>query len=155
MSVGDRANLDRRSEFAEFFAAGWEIGARDPERFFGHFEPRIAADAPLIQPLAPERRGPDGLRRLFEPLFEAIPDLHGEMVRWGATDDGIVVELVLRSPASGVEWTTLDVIELRGNVIAGRRAYFDPLPLLASLLRRPRTLAKLLPPLLRDRARNA
>jgi hypothetical protein len=29
------------TEFVDFFAAGWVIGARDPEAFFRHFGPRM------------------------------------------------------------------------------------------------------------------
>ena len=145
----DERYFDAKAEFAAFFAEGWAIGASDPERFFAHFGGRMTDDVRLIQPLAPERRGPQALRRLFAPLFEALPDLRGELVRWGPTDDGVIVELALRSRAAGLAWTTLDVIELRDGRIASRRAHFDPLPLIAALLRRPRIAAKLLPHLLR------
>ena len=37
-------------EFVEFFAAGWELGARDAEGFFRHFGPRMHPDTALIQP---------------------------------------------------------------------------------------------------------
>lgn len=142
-------DIDAKAEFAAFFAEGWGVGASDPERFFAHFGGRLAADARMTQPLAPERRGPEGLRRLFGPLFEALPDLRGELVRWGPTRDGVIVELALRSPATGIGWTTIDVIELRDGLIASRHAHFDPLPLIGALLRRPRILVKLLPHLLR------
>jgi hypothetical protein len=131
-------------EFVAFFAAGWSIGASDPERFFAHFDGRLRADARLVQPLAPELRGTAGLRELLTPLFDALPDLRGEVVRWGPTEDGVIVELVLHSPATGIAWPTLDVIELRAGRIAGRRAHFDPLPLMGALLRRPRVLLRLL-----------
>ena len=143
------AELDVKSEFAAAFAEGWRIGASDPERFFDHFAARITPDARLIQPLAPERRGPEGLRKLFGPLFEALPDLRGDLVRWGPTEDGVIVELVLRSPSTGLAWTTLDVIELRDGQITRREAHFNPLPVVAGILRRPRVAAKLLPHLFR------
>jgi hypothetical protein len=53
------------TEFVEFFAAGWVIGARDPEAFFRHFGPRMHPNTALIQPLAPPARGPGALRELF------------------------------------------------------------------------------------------
>ena len=144
-------DLDTKAEFVAFFEQGWSIGATDPERFFAHFAGRLTPDARMTQPLAPERRGAPGLRALFTPLFEALPDLRGELVRWGPTDDGVIAELRLRSPSTGLEWTTLDVIELRDGLIAARHAHFDPLPLVAALLRRPLTAAKLMPSLLRGR----
>ena len=100
------ADLDAKADFAAFFAEGWGIGATDPERFYAHFGGRMAPDARMLQPLAPERRGPDGLRDLFTPLFEVLPDLRGELVRWGPTEDGVIAELVLRSPSTGLQWTT-------------------------------------------------
>lgn len=145
------AATDARAEFAAFFAEGWVIGAADPEGFFAHFGPRIAPGAVFTQPLAPARRGVGGLRVLLGPLFEALPDLRGELLRWGPTDDGVICELRLSSATTGIAWTTLDVIELRDGRIARRDAHFDPLPLLASIARRPRVAARLLPALLRRR----
>jgi ketosteroid isomerase-like protein len=142
---------DPRADFAAFFAAGWAIGAADPEAFFAHFSARMAPDAVLKQPLSPTRHGPDGLRAVLEPLFEALPDLRGELTRWGPTDDGVIAELVLHSDSTGIRWTMLDVIQLRDGQIARRDAHFDPLPLVAALARRPGVAAKLLPSLLRRR----
>ncbi len=127
MSTETAAEIDAKAEFVAFFAEGWSIGATDPERFFAQFGDRFTTDARLIQPLAPERRGPEGLRTLFEPLFEAIPDLRGELVSWGPTDAGVIVELELHSAATGLAWTTVDVIELRDGLVARRHAHFDPL----------------------------
>ncbi len=84
------------TEFVEFFAAGWELGARDAEGFFRHFGPRMHPDTALIQPIAPDARGRGALRELFGPLFKAIPDLTGTLRRWGQTDDGVFIELTLR-----------------------------------------------------------
>ena len=84
------------TEFVEFFAAGWAIGARDPEAFFRHFGPRMHPNTALIQPIAPPARGPGALRELFGPLFKAMPDLTGTLRRWGQTDDGVFIELTLR-----------------------------------------------------------
>jgi ketosteroid isomerase-like protein len=132
-------SLDRTAEFVQAFADGWRVGATEPERFFAHFGERLAPDAVLIQPLSRVYRGPRGLRALFESLFRVMPDLRGEVVRWGATADGVLIELALRGTLAGstIEWTTVDRIILRGGLIAARRSYFDPLPLLGALLSRP------------------
>ena len=47
-------------EFVEFFAAGWQLGARDADGFFRHFGPRMHPDTVLIQPIASLARGPGG-----------------------------------------------------------------------------------------------
>jgi ketosteroid isomerase-like protein len=141
------------AEFARFFGEGWAIGASDPERFFAHFGPAFAPDARLVQPLAPTAIGPEGLRERFTPIFAAIPDLRSEVVRFGATDDGVLIEHVMRGTFGGrpLELPVTDRFILRDGLIAERRAYFDPLPLVGAMLRSPRTSVKLLPVLLRRR----
>lgn len=128
------------AEFVDFFAAGWAIGARDAEAFFRHFWPRMHPNAVLIQPIAPPARGPRALRELFGPLFTAMPDLHGEVQRWGETADGVFIELTLsghlgRKP---LEWTVVDRIILEDGKIRERRSYFDSAPLVRAVALHPR-----------------
>ena len=146
MAPAEAKSLAPPAEFVEFFADGWRTGATEPERFFEHFSGRLAADAAMIQPFSRVARGPRALRELFEPLFRVMPDLRGEVVRWGATEDGVLIELALRGTLGGrpVQWTTVDRIILRDGLIIERRAYFDPLPLLRALLSRPAASLKLL-----------
>ena len=116
------------------------LGAGGPaDRFVEHFAP-LCTQVLFIQPLSRPLRGVDGLRRMAEPLFEAMPDLRGEVLRWGPTDDGMMIELRLRGTLDGrpLEWITLDRIVLRAGLMAERRAYFDPMPLLPAMLNRPR-----------------
>jgi hypothetical protein len=139
------------AEFVEWFQAGWAIGARDPERFFTHIASRLTPDALMTQPMAAPLRGEAGMRQLFTPLFKAIPDLHGDVERWGETADGVLIELRL-SGALGrrrVSWITIDRIILRDGKIAERAANFDPLPLAWALVRSPRAARVMLPALLR------
>ena len=137
--------------FVEFFAAGWTLGAGDAEGFFRHFGPRMHPDTLLTQPIAPPARGPGALRQLFEPLFKALPDLHGELQRWGETADGVFIELTLRGHLGRrpVEWTVVDRIILENGLIRERRSYFDPGPLLKAVALRPRASLPLLLSLLR------
>ena len=139
------------TEFVEFFAAGWAIGARDPEAFFRHFGPRMHPNTALMQPIAPSARGPGALRELFGPLFKAMPDLTGTLRRWGQTDDGVFIELTLRGHLGRkpVEWTVVDRIILEDGMIRERRSYFDPAPLLKAVALRPRASLPLLLSLLR------
>jgi ketosteroid isomerase-like protein len=142
------------ADFARFFGDGWAIGATDPERFFAHFGPAFAPDARLVQPLAPTAIGPAGLRERFTPIFAAIPDLRSEVLRFAPTEDGVLIEHTLRGTLGRrpLEWTAVDRFILRDGLIAERRAYFDPLPLIGAMLRSPRAALKLLPVLL-DRSR--
>src|SRR3954454_21807334 len=105
--------------FAEQFAAGWAAGG-PADRFVEHFAPLSTPQVLLIQPLSPPLRGLEGLRRMSVPLFEAIPDLRGEVLRWGPTHDGLVIELRLRGTLGGrpLEWITVDRIVLRAGLMA-------------------------------------
>jgi ketosteroid isomerase-like protein len=138
-------------EFVEFFATGWTIGAHDPDGFFRHFEQRLHPAAAFIQPIAPERKGPRALRELFGPLFEAIPDLDGKVVRWGETDDGVFIELTLSGHLGrkSLEWTVVDRIILVDGKIRERRSYFDSAPLIKAVALRPRAALPLLADLFR------
>jgi hypothetical protein len=151
-----RTSIESCAAFVAFFADGWRIGATQPQRFFEHFGGRMTADVVLVQPVSRVRSGPRGLRDLFEPLFEVIPDLRGEVVRWGPTEDGLLIELTMRGTLAGqpVEWQAVDRIILRGGLVASRCSYFDTLPLIGALVCHPRALAKLLLMLLtRNRVR--
>jgi SnoaL-like domain len=134
------------AEFVEFFATGWKLGARDADGYFRHFGPRMHPDSLLIQPVAPPARGPRALQELFGPIFKAVPDLHGELQRWGATVDGVFIELTLRGHLGGkpLEWTVVDRIILEDGMIRERRSYFDPSPLLKAVALRPRASLPLL-----------
>jgi hypothetical protein len=101
-------------------------------------------------------RRPSRLR--FTPIFAAIPDLRSTVVRFGPTDDGILIEHTLRGTLGSrpLEWTAVDRFILRDDgLIAERRAYFDSLPLIGAMLRSPRAALKLLPVLLRARTGTA
>ena len=131
--------------FAERFAEGWAAGG-PAERFVQHFAPLASPHLVLIQPLSPPLRGLGGLRRMAERLFEAMPDLRGELIRWAPTSDGLIIELTLRGTLGGrpVEWTTADRIILQDGLMTERRAYFDPTPLLPAMLRSPRAALRLM-----------
>jgi ketosteroid isomerase-like protein len=133
-------------EFVEFFEAGWKLGARDAGGFFRHFGPRMHPNTTLIQPIARTARGSGALRELFAPLFKAIPDLVGDLNRWGETADGVFIELTLHGHLGGrpVEWTVADRIILEDGKIRERRSYFDPAPLLKVAALRPRASLPLL-----------
>ena len=120
-------------ELVAFFQEGWSAGATDPERFFAHFGGRLTPDCLMTQPLAAPARGPEGLRQLFTPLFEAVPDLRVDVIRWGATEDGALIEIRLHGTLGGrpLAWTAVDRLVLRDGLIAERHSYFDPLPLVA------------------------
>jgi ketosteroid isomerase-like protein len=131
--------------FAEHFATGWRAGG-PADRFVEHFAAVMSPDVVLIQPLARTVRGQRGMRGVFAPIFAAIPDLRGEVQRWGETEDGLLIELTLRGTLDGrpIEWTVCDRIVLREGLMVERRSYFDPLPLMRAVVSRPRAGLRLL-----------
>ena len=155
-TVTHPAALSDAEELVAFFQEGWRAGATDPERFFAHFGGRFTPDCLLTQPLAAPARGPAGLRQLFTPLFLAVPDLRVDVVRWGATDDGALIEIRLHGTLGGrpLTWTAVDRLVLRDGLIAERHSYFDPLPLVVALARRPRASASLVRALIAGRRRS-
>jgi hypothetical protein len=148
MTVTD--SRSKAAEFVDFFDEGWRLGAG--ERFFEHFASRFHPDVLMTQPLAPPSRGQQ-FRDLFEPVFRAIPDLHGEVLSWGETTDGVLIELRLSGHLGGrpVTWITIDKIVLEDGLIKERHAHFDPAPLIKAMLLRPQVSLPLLPSLLRRR----
>jgi ketosteroid isomerase-like protein len=100
----------------------------------------------MTQPLAAPVRGPEGLRELFAPLFAAMPDFGADVVRWGATDDGVMIEIRLSGTLDGkpVTWNAADRLVVRDGLIAERHSYFDPLPVLRAFAKRPLAGARLL-----------
>src|SRR3954464_9252475 len=136
--LAEQTNSEATAAFAEQFAAGWRAGG-PADRFVDHYAPLSAPDLLLTQPLAPPLRGHEGLRRMAKTLFAAMPDLRGEVLRWGPTDDGLIIELTLRGTIEGapVEWTVADRIVLRDGLMVERHSYFDPTTLLPAMVRRP------------------
>ena len=61
------------------------------------------------------------------------------MVRWGATEDGALIEIRLHGTLGGrpLEWTAVDRLVLRDGLIAERHSYFDPLPLVRDAAQAP------------------
>jgi ketosteroid isomerase-like protein len=147
------AQTTAAEQFVAFFEELWAVGGSDPERFFAMLAERTTPDALMSQPLAPPARGPAGQRQIFGPLFEAIPDLGVDVIRWGATPDGALLEIRLHGTLGGrpVSWEAVDRFELRDGHIAARHSYFDPLPLVRAMALAPRASAKLLPSLIKGR----
>jgi hypothetical protein len=114
----------------------------------------LAPEVRLIQPQLPTTVG----QRAFEdefvrPLFALIPDVHGEIERWGSRGDTLYIELTLRGTLGGrpLSWRACDRITLRDGVAIERESYLDPSPILAAVARAPRAW----PRFLRIRARVA
>jgi ketosteroid isomerase-like protein len=142
---------------AEQWVAGFAEGWRDPsgpEAFAAHFRQLLAPDVRLIQPQMPTVVGHRAFEERFvKPMFEAIPDLHGNVERWAARGGTIYIELTLSGTLAGraLSWRACDRITLRDGMAVERESYFDPTPLITAVARTPRAW----PAFLRLRMRRA
>ncbi len=123
------------ADFVKRFAEFWEAPA------VSRLDTLFAPDVRLSAPMIPTTRGADAGKRAFAELFELIPDMSAEVHRWGATHDGVLIEFTVRGRVGGapISWESVDRFVLDANGLATERfTYFDSLPLVLSLLRRPR-----------------
>jgi hypothetical protein len=102
----------------------------------------LAPDVRLVAPMTPTTRTLDDGKRAFATILALAPDLTAEVHRWGATDDGVLIEFSLSGSIAGVpiSWPAVDHIVLRDDGLATERvSYFDTVPLALTALRHPRT----------------
>ena len=95
MNGNSRAGEVAAADFAARFADYWR--APTPERLSLVLADRVR----LIAPMTPVTDTLAEGQRAFAGLFELIPDLTGEMHRWGATEDGVLIEFTLSGTAGG------------------------------------------------------
>jgi len=122
------------------FVEGWRAPA-GPEAAADHFESLLDPDVRLIQPQMPDLVGHAEERTgFFEPLFTLLPDAHAIVERWAARGDTVFIELTMNGTLGGrpVSFRACDRITLRNGVAIERETYADPVPLLATIARRPR-----------------
>ncbi|HWH32561.1 MAG TPA: nuclear transport factor 2 family protein [Egibacteraceae bacterium] len=127
-------DADAAARLAEAFAEAW---ARPS---LAAFRPLLADDVRLSAPFMDDTAGvEEGLGELAR-LLRLWPDVRGEVHRWGATADGVLIEWTMRGRLgrADVAVPAVDRIVIRDGLIAERVAYFDTLPLLAAALRQPR-----------------
>lgn len=135
MTAESAASEVAAADFARRFAEYWR--APTPERLSMLLADRVR----LVAPMTPLTETLEEGRRAFASLFELIPDLSGEVHRWGATDDGVLIEFTLSGTAGGkpISWRAVDRILLDENGLATERiSYFDSAPIALAALGRPR-----------------
>lgn len=127
-----------------------EAGAEDFVRRFSEFweapsHERLAAvlapEVRLVAPMNPTTHTLDDGWQSFARLLELIPDLSATVHRWGATDDGVLIEFTLAGTAGGgpISWVAVDRFTLRDDGLATERiTYFDSVPIALTIARRPR-----------------
>jgi SnoaL-like protein len=127
---------DRATDFVRRFAEFWRAPVVE------RLDTVLAPDAHLSAPMVPTTHGLEAGKRTFADLFELIPDMTAEVHRWGTTSDGVLIEFTVRGTAGGapISWGSVDRFVLNEDGLATERfTYFDSLPLVLALARRPRT----------------
>jgi ketosteroid isomerase-like protein len=76
-------------------------------------------------------------RRRAEHLFALLPDLEGEVIRWGAGENSLFVESHVRATIGRklMRWPQVDRLELTDGRIAAIEAFLDTFPLAARIRR--------------------
>lgn len=127
---------DTAADFVKRFSAFWRAPASE------RLGTLVAHDARLAAPMIPTTVGLEAGKRAFADLFELIPDMTAEVHRWGATSDGVLIEFTVRGTTKGspISWESVDRFVLDEDGLAKERfTYFDSLPLVLTLVRRPKT----------------
>jgi hypothetical protein len=122
--------------FVERFTAYWQ--APTPEGLETVLAPQVRLVAPLTSTTHTRAEG----IRAFAALFELVDDMSAEVHRWGATEDGVLIEFTISGRAGGapVSWHAVDRFVIGEDGLATERvSYFDSAPLVLTLARRPRS----------------
>jgi ketosteroid isomerase-like protein len=96
-------------------------------------------DVTLVQPLTRRSNEIRSAQGEFAALWGWISDLRAEVVRWHGDSEVVFTELRLHATWGGrhIEWPCVDRLLLRDGKAVERHAFFDPLPLVLTLLRHP------------------
>jgi ketosteroid isomerase-like protein len=96
-------------------------------------------DVVLTQPLAAPMHGIAAAQEEFGRIFRLLPDIRGVVDRWHGGGDLVFIEFRMQTRVAGrlIEWPNVDRIILRGEKVAERMNYFDPLAVLPTIGRRP------------------
>jgi SnoaL-like protein len=149
-SGSGRVRVEMAADFARRFGEYWS--APTPERLSMVLAERVC----LVAPMVPTTDTLDDGKRVFAELLELIPDLTAEVHRWGATEDGVLIEFTLSGTAGGgpIGWDAVDRFVLGDDGLAIERvSYFDSAPIGLTVARRPRVWPAFLRSRLRGRRR--
>ena len=126
---------ERAADFARRFGEFWAAPA--PERLGS----LLAGDVRLVAPMTPVTHTLADGERAFAGIFDLIPDLTAEVHGWGPTESGVLIDFTLSGTAGGapISWPAVDRIAIGEDGLATERvSYFDSMPLILAVARRPR-----------------
>jgi hypothetical protein len=128
-------NQELAVDFVERFTDFWRAPTID------RLDTVLAPGAVLYAPMIAPTQGLHAAKRAFADLFELVSGMTVEVHRWGVTCDGVLIEFTVRGTAGGapVSWESVDRFVLNEDGLATERfTYFDSMPLVLTLARRPR-----------------
>jgi hypothetical protein len=134
-SGSDVTGSEMAADFVRRFAEFWQAPA--PERLGTVLAERVRLSAPMVPTTHSLLEG----ERTFADLFVLVTDMRAEVHRWGATQDGVLIEFTVSGTVAGtpVSWRAVDRFTLGEDGLATERdTFFDSLPLILTLARRPR-----------------
>lgn len=121
-------------DFVDRFAAGWS--APHPHAWDSVFAPDAVIEQPLLA------SGPGLLPGEFGRLFAFLPDLTGQVVRWGLSADAVLIELACTATLGRhrLRFTVVDrcILDEDGRC-TWRTTYMNPVPLGLAVATRPTT----------------
>jgi hypothetical protein len=133
--VSETVAEERAADFVRRFAEFWSAPAADRLAML------LADDVRLVAPMTPVTHTLAEGERAFAGIFGLVPDLTAEVDGWGATESGVLINLTLSGTAGGspISWAAVDRIAIGEDGLATERvSYFDSLPLILTVARRPR-----------------
>jgi hypothetical protein len=121
------------TSFVEKFIAAWGDPSIEKLQQLTH------DDVILVQPMMPRMVGREAAREGFGRLLALFPGIHGEVLRWSAEGDLVMIEMRMTVPAGQrpLAWDLVDRIELEGGLVRERITYMDSLPIVLGVLTRP------------------
>jgi hypothetical protein len=140
------------AQFVEHFQAAW--AASDLDQHYSLWTENIE----LHQPILGSLYGREACRNAFSRLFAMAPDLTVEVDGWSERDGMLMISFTFHTMFGGswLSWPAVDAFRLDedGRVLR-RDSFWDPLPVVAHLLRHPsgwpRALRARMIPRLQDR----
>lgn len=127
--------MSAAADFAERFTTYWRAPSVEG------LDTLLAPDVRLVAPMTPTTHSLADGKRAFATILQLMPDLSAEVHRWGATENGVLIEFTLSGTVAGiaVSWPAVDHIVLRADGLASERvSYFDTAPLALRVIRHPR-----------------
>jgi hypothetical protein len=131
---GPAPDLGAAADFVARFEAYWR--APTPRGL----ETVLAPQARLVAPMTKTANSREEGIRAFADLFELIAGMRAEVHRWGATEDGVLIEFTISGTTAGkpISWSAVDRFVLGPDGLATERvSYFDSGPLAMTLAGRP------------------